>query len=159
MCHYPNILWVTLNKRKSSKGKLSPTSLPATSVQNRNTAHSEHQSSSLHFSPKPKVVSLKPPFPRLASHCSKQTLLESGKLQATHTPEQKMGIEFREDAPVAAQHICTVAAGASEAGSGLGGLRVTQLERCAAGKASVVPPTWIIHRASALSFRKEDPSL
>lgn len=70
-----------------------------------------------------------------------------------------MGIEFREDVPVAAQHTCTVAADASEAGSGLGGLRVTKLERCATGKASVVPSTWIIHRASTLSSRKEDPGL
>lgn len=70
-----------------------------------------------------------------------------------------MGVEFREDVPVAAQHTCTVAAHASGAGLGLGGLRATQPERCAAGKARVVPPDWIIHRASALSFRKEDPGL
>lgn len=70
-----------------------------------------------------------------------------------------MGVEFREGVPVAAQHTCTAAADASEAGSGLDGLRATQHERCAAGKASVVPPAWITHRASALSFRKADPGL
>lgn len=89
----------------------------------------------------------------------KQTLLGSGKLQAAHTPEQKKGVEFRGGVPVAAQHTCTVAADASEAGSGLGVLKETQFERCAAGKASVVPPARITHRASALSFRKADPGL
>lgn len=84
---------------------------------------------------------------------------DQGNLQATHRAEQKMGAEFREDVPVAAQHTCTVAADASGAGSGLGGLRATQCERCAAGKASVAPPGWIIHRASALSLRKEYPGL
>lgn len=52
-----------------------------------------------------------------------------------------------------------VTADAREAGRGLGGLRATRLERCAAGKASVVPPSGITHRASALSFAKAGPRL
>lgn len=144
---------------------MSPTCLPATSVpwqagrQNRDTEHSEHQSSSLHFSTKPKVVPLKPSFSQACISLFETDLAGIRETAATHTPEQKIGIESREDVPVAAQYTCTVAADASEAGSGLGCLRATQLERCAAGKPSVVPPTWIIHRASTLSLRKEDPRL
>lgn len=52
-----------------------------------------------------------------------------------------------------------VTADVREAGRGLGRLRATRLERCAAGKANVVPPARITHRANALSFEKAGTSL